>query len=149
MLRHAMVIIVTGTPATGKTTFAKQLAKEKGYAYMDLGEFAVMHGFAVEEDKKRKTIVIDHEKLVKHLVNELDRDTKIVIDGHFSHELPPSIVEHCYVTKTKLPALKKRLETRKYSKEKVQENIEAEIFDTCHQEATAKGHTITVVWTDA
>jgi adenylate kinase len=144
-----MVIIVTGTPGTGKTTFAKSLAKERGYAYMDLGEFAVLHGFAVQEDKKRKTIVIDHERLAQHLESELDRDTKMVIDGHFSHELPPTIVEHCYVTKAKLPELKKRLEARKYSEQKVQENIQAEIFDTCHEEAKQKGHTVTVVWTDA
>jgi adenylate kinase len=144
-----MVIIVTGTPGTGKTTFAKKLAKERGYAYMDLGEYAIMHGFAVEFDKKRNTAVIDHEKLVKKLVDEFDRDTKIVIDGHFSHELPAALVEACYVTKAKLPELKRRLQERKYSEAKVQENLEAEIFDTCAQEAAENGHTVTVVWTDA
>ena len=51
------------------------------------------------------------------------------------------------MTKTKLPALKKRLEARKYSEQKVRENLDAEIFDVCQQEALENGHKPIVVWT--
>jgi adenylate kinase len=142
-----MVVIVTGTPGTGKTTFAKKLAQDLKYAYMDLKEYAIRENLIVEVDKKRDTLVVDEIKLVQKLCEELDKHTPIVIDSHFSHELPSAVVEKCYVMKTQLATLKKRLEERGYSKKKVEENVQAEIFDTCHQEAIEKGHNIELVWT--
>lgn len=142
-----MVIIVTGTPGTGKTTFAKELAQKLSYAYIDLNEFAVREGCIIERDDERDALVVDEEKLVQKIIDGFERDTPAVIDGHFSHELPADAVEKCYVTKAQLPELRKRLEARDYSKEKVQENLECEIFDICHEEAKHKGHIIEIVWT--
>jgi adenylate kinase len=79
-------------------------------------------------------------------VEGFDRDTPIVIDGHFSHEVPPASAEKCYVTKAQLPELRKRLEARGYSAQKVKENLECEIFDVCYQEAKEKGHVIEIIW---
>ena len=31
-----MIIIISGTPGTGKTTFAKKIAKEKNLEYIDV-----------------------------------------------------------------------------------------------------------------
>jgi adenylate kinase len=142
-----MVIIVTGTPGTGKTTFARKLAAERGYAYIDLNNFALAEDCVVEHDEQRDALVIDEEKLVERVVNSFERGTKVVLDGHFSHEIPPAIVEKCYVTKTPLPELRKRLEARAYTQQKVQENLECEIFDLCHEEAKENGHDVEIVWT--
>ena len=46
-----------------------------------------------------------------------------------------------------LKTLKKRLEKRGYSKEKVRENLDAEIFDTCRIEALEAGHNVEVIYT--
>ena len=35
-----MIIIVTGTPGTGKTTLSKLLAEKKGFEYLDLNDFS-------------------------------------------------------------------------------------------------------------
>jgi broad-specificity NMP kinase len=46
-----------------------------------------------------------------------------------------------------LKKLKKRLEKRNYSKSKIRENLDAEIFDVCLVEAKEKGHKIKVIET--
>lgn len=141
-----MVIIVTGTPGAGKTTFAKQLAEKLNYGYIDLNEFAVRENCILERDEERDALVVDEEKLVQKIVDGFEKDTPVVIDGHFSHEVPPKTVEKCYVVKAQLPELRKRLEARGYTQQKVQENLECEIFDVCHQEAKEKGHTVEIIW---
>ena len=41
--------------------------------------------------------------------------------------------------------MKKRLELRKYNKNKIRENLNAEIFDLCHIEALENKHKVIVV----
>lgn len=144
------VIVVSGTPGTGKTTYSKRLAKDKKYKYMDVN--LVVDKFRLSEglDKKRDTKLIDTEKLNKVLTDiikeEREKRTKgIVIDSHLSHYLPKEYVNLCVITKCDLRILKNRLEKRGYSKGKVRENLDAEIFDTCRTEALEQGHKVKVV----
>ena len=69
----------------------------------------------------------------------------IIIDSHLSHYLPKKYVDLCVITKCSLKTLEKRLKKKKYSKEKIKENLECEIFDVCLNEAKEAGHKILVV----
>ncbi|MFP4112281.1 MAG: AAA family ATPase [Candidatus Woesearchaeota archaeon] len=138
-----MIIAVTGTPGTGKTTLAKKLAKRLGYKLFDVNKFldenkSAISGFDYNRDSK----IIDVNKLtkdIKRFIKENDiRD--IVIDSHMSHILPKNIVDLVIVARTNLKVLKKRLEKRKYSKEKVRENLDSEIFEICLNETIEKKH---------
>ena len=143
-----MIIIISGTPGTGKTTFAKKIAKEKNLEYIDVKKIIEENNLSEGFDKKRNTKIIDVEKLNKILLKLISEKKNIVIDSHMSHYLPSDVVDICYITKCSLPILKKRLEERNYSEEKIRENLDAEIFDTCRIEALEKGHKIKVVKTD-
>ncbi|MBW3012013.1 adenylate kinase family protein [Candidatus Woesearchaeota archaeon] len=145
-------IVVTGTPCTGKTTYAKRLAREKGYLYVDVNN--VISGYKLSEgyDMKRKSKIVDTKKLAKALIDvikkaKLDKEKGIVIDSHLSHYLPKKYADLCIVTRCDLKVLKKRLEKRGYSKQKVQENLEAEIFGVCLEEAKQLGHKVKVIYT--
>ena len=82
----------------------------------------------------------------KILIEIIEKSKKdLVIDSHLSHYLPKKYVDLCVVTKCDLKVLKKRLEKRKYSKEKIRENLDVEIFDICLNEAKEKGHKVKVV----
>ena len=142
-----MAFIVTGTPGTGKTTFAKKLAKEKRYEYIDLNELARMADAIEGKDPNRDAFIVNEKKLMKALSAAIKKNPRVVVDGHFSHELSPKLVEKCYVTKCDLKELKKRLEARGYSAAKVKENLDAEIFDTCRIEALEAGHDVEIVQT--
>lgn len=69
----------------------------------------------------------------------------IIIDSHLSHYLPRKYVDLCIVTKCDIDELNKRLKKRKYPKNKIQENIQAEIFDICHNEAIKQKQKVIVI----
>jgi len=143
-----MIIIITGTPGTGKTRLAKKLAKQKNYEYVDVNKLIDEKNISEGYDKKRKSKIIDIKKLNKELIKIIKKDKNLVIDSHLSHYLPAKSVDICIVTKCGLKTLEKRLKKRRYSKEKIRENLDAEIFDTCRVEAEELEHKVKVVWTD-
>ena len=147
------VIIVTGTPGTGKTRLAKAIAKAKHYDYVDVNKVIASKKLSEGYDKKRKTKIINVSKLTAALLTIIASAKKqgrkgIVIDSHLSHYLPKSAVDQCLVTRSELKTLQQRLKKRGYGKAKIRENIDAEIFEVCLQEAQEQRHKISVVYTD-
>ena len=144
-------VIVTGTPGTGKTTIAKKLAKSLGYHYIDVNKLISKNKLSEGYDKKRKTRVVDTQKLNRFLIeciNQLKTNKRIkglVIDSHFSHYMPKKYVNLVIVTKCDINELNKRLKKRKYSKNKIRENLQAEIFDVCRNEALLGKHKVSVI----
>jgi len=140
------VYIVSGCVGTGKTTFAKKLAKEKKAEYINVKDLIKKYNLSSEYDKKRKCYVIVINKLIK-VLNKIIKESKksLVIDSHLSHYLNPKNVDRCYITKCDIKELRKRLKKRKYSKDKIEENVEAEIMDVCYNEALEKGHRVEIV----
>ena len=146
------VIAITGTPGTGKTTLGRKMAREKGCKYVDVTKLVKENKLYDSYDRKKKAYDVDVKKLnrflIKMILSETQKKTKcLLIDSHMSHYLPSRYVDLCIVTKTDLKTLKKRLEKRGYSKSKVRENMDAEIFDVCLQEAKEEGHKIRVLKT--
>jgi adenylate kinase len=140
-----MIIAITGTPATGKSTLAKKLAKKLKYQLLDVNEFLKTNETAISGyDRERDSLIIDTNKLNKDIQEYIKENgwKFVVIDSHLSHELPKSFVDLVVVTRCDLKVLKKRLEERKYSDNKVKENMDAETFDICKTEAQENGHNI-------
>ncbi|QQG38679.1 MAG: adenylate kinase family protein [Candidatus Woesearchaeota archaeon] len=143
------VIIITGSVGTGKTTIAKKLAKRLKFKYLDVNKLISKYKLAEGYDRKRKTKIVDEEKLSKKLMQIIKSSkNSLVIDSHLSHFLPKEYVDLCIVTKCNIKTLKKRLKKRKYSEEKIQENLQAEIFDIILIEAKENNHNIYVIETD-
>ncbi len=187
------VLIVTGSPGTGKTTLSAKLAKKLGFYYIDANKVIKKYNISEGYDRKRKTKIINVNKLNKALIKEIGNYKKliqknkktinkismkkynekihsnkskliknkkfqkninnkikrikkgIIIDSHLSHYLPRRYVDLCIVTKCGLKELKKRLKKRKYSENKVRENLDAEIFDVCLNEAKENKHDVIVI----
>ncbi|MFH1642643.1 MAG: adenylate kinase family protein [Nanoarchaeota archaeon] len=139
-------IIITGSVGTGKTTLAKRMSKEKNYEYVDVNKIITENKLSSGYDNKRKCKIIDINKLNKVLIDKIKNSRRsLIIDSHLSHYLPDKYVDLCIVTKCGLKELKKRLEKRKYSKAKIKENLECEIFDVCLNEAKENGHKVKVI----
>ncbi|MEK6916468.1 MAG: AAA family ATPase [Nanoarchaeota archaeon] len=141
------VIIVTGTPGTGKTTAAKKIAKQKNLKYIDVNKLIEEKKLFESIDLDRGSKIVDTDKLNKVLIDIIKDNKGVVIDSHLSHYLPKKYVDKCIVTKCSLEELKKRLQKRGYKEVKIRENLDAEIFDVCRIEALEAGHNVEVIYT--
>jgi adenylate kinase len=124
-----MKISITGTPGTGKTTLSKKLAKKLGYRLIDLNKVIKKEKLYSGYDKKMKSYIVSVPKLQKHFKKIHDNT---VIDSHLSHFLPSNLV---IVLRCKPEILRNRLKKKKWSKQKIQENVEAEFINIISEEA--------------
>lgn len=121
-----MLVALSGTPGTGKSTVSALLRKE-GYYIIELNELAINQGFITGVDKERDSKVIDINKLNDYIEKYYRKNSLIFIEGHTSHLLKAAdkvILLRCHPNK-----LKTRLEKKGWKKIKTNENIEAEIID--------------------
>ncbi|MBI2652299.1 AAA family ATPase [Candidatus Woesearchaeota archaeon] len=68
----------------------------------------------------------------------------IIIDSHLSHYLPRKYVDFCIVAKCNIQELNRRLKKKKFHQNKIKENLQAEIFDICYNEAIERNHKVIV-----
>lgn len=125
-----MIIAVTGTPGTGKTSVSSKLAELLGYRYVDVNEFAERADVETEVDEERGTVAVDVDSLVDALEREVGDDA--VLDGHLSHHFPADLT---VVLRCEPSELEGRLGEKGWDEDKIDENVEAEVLDLILQEA--------------
>ncbi len=140
------IIIVTGTPGTGKTNVAKFIARKLNAGYVDINDLIKKQKIYFSYDRKLKTYLVNPKRLIP-VLRKIIKESKsnLVIDGHLSHYLSKKDATLCIVTKCNLKVLEKRLKKRKYSKEKIRENLDSERFDVCLVDAAAGKHMIRII----
>ena len=110
------IIIVTGTPCTGKTTIAKKIASLLKFKYIDVNRLIKTNKIHDKYDKKSDSLIVDIKKLNRILETLIKKSKQnLIIDSHLSHYLPNKIINLCIVTKCDIKILKKRLKKRKYN----------------------------------
>ncbi len=128
-----MLIAVSGTPGTGKTTVAKWLARKLGLQYVSLNDYARKHGMVVGRDEKRKADEVDVDRLRKVKFEDA------VLEGHFSHEL---LADVKIVLRLHPSKLEERLEEKGWGAEKIRENCEAEAMGIIAEEAGPEAYEV-------
>lgn len=121
-----MIIALTGTPGTGKTSVAEVL-KNKGFEIVDLNKVACDNNFIIGKDIKRDSNIVDIEKINKYILENYSGKDIVFIEGHLSHLLKN--VEKIVILRCHPKFLKKNLSKKKWNEDKIKENIEAEILD--------------------
>ena len=130
------VILVGGSPGTGKTKVSKILGSKLSVEVISLGELADESGCITAEDKARSTGIINEDCLVDALLKLTeDKSKRIVIEGHYIDLVPSTSVKWVFILRTHPEKLKGRLSERNYSTEKVTENVEAEVMGVCQMDA--------------
>ncbi len=138
-------VIVSGSVGTGKTVVAKKLAKLLKADYINITELVKKNKLG-KYNKKYDSYEVDIKKLNNFLIKFIKKLKKnLIIDGHLSHYLPRKYVDLCIICKCDIKKLKKRLEKRNYSRKKVRENLDVEIFDSILEEAKDRKHKIIVI----
>jgi adenylate kinase len=121
-----MRVALSGTPGTGKSAVATQLQKN-GYRIIRLHELARETMCIDGIDKKRHSELIDMDKLHKYIKKHFTTNDLVFFEGHIAHlfrTMEKVIILRCHPIE-----LKKRLLKKKWTKKKIQENIDAETID--------------------
>ena len=121
-----MIIALTGTPGTGKTSVSNILYK-KGYEIVDLNKVACEKNFLLGKDEKRESNIVDIDRFNKYVTENFKRKEIIFIEGHLSHLLKS--VDKVIVLRCHPKKLKRNLSKKGWDKKKIKENVEAEILD--------------------
>ncbi|XP_018312851.1 adenylate kinase isoenzyme 6 isoform X2 [Mycetomoellerius zeteki] len=112
MRRNAPNILICGTPGVGKSATAHMLMEKAKLNWLDISKVAIETGCVSEYDEELQCSVLDEEALVD-LVENFMREGGQIVDYHSADLFP----------------------ARGYSKKKLENNIEAEIFEIVIQEA--------------
>ena len=115
-----MMCGITGTPGTGKSMVADELAR-RGHTLVHITD--IVQPYVIGDDDERDTQVID----VDRLVDEFEPVDGFV-EGHFAHLLP---CDRIVVLRCRPDELKQRLAKRSYDERKIRENMDAEALDVC------------------
>ena len=124
-----MLVCISGTPGTGKSSVGRALAKLTGFNLIEANDFARSHSLITGRDKKRKSLIVDTDGL-KQESSKLKGD--YILTGHVSHFAKCGI---CIILRANPDVLEARLQKRRWNREKIAENVEAEILDVCLKEA--------------
>ncbi|MEA1985076.1 MAG: adenylate kinase family protein [Euryarchaeota archaeon] len=121
-----MLIGLTGTPGTGKTSVSRRLEDECGYRVIHLNDLIKEEHLYSEIDEIRGSVIADMDRVVDR-ISELvdDPDEVVILDSHLSHHVADTVI----VLRTAPDELKRRLALRGYNEDKIGENVEAECLD--------------------
>jgi len=121
-----MHIALTGTPGIGKTSVSAVL-RQKGFEVVDINNVTVENNFFVGVDKERDSKIADVDKIDDYIKKHYSKEDMVFFDSHLSHLLKS--VERVIVFRCHPDNLAKRLSSKRWKKEKIKENIEAEMLD--------------------
>lgn len=133
-MRTAPNIIITGTPGVGKTTHCELLAKSTGLNHLSINQVVKEKECQDGYDEELKTSIVDEDKLLDSIEDEVKKGGNI-IDWHACDLFPESWIDLVVVLRARTETLYDRLQARKYTQKKLDENMDAEIMEVVLQEA--------------
>jgi len=142
-----MIIALTGTPGTGKTTVCEIIKEHSQYrtkfSIIDVNKLVLDEKLYNGKDEERDTYEADMDKLEERVKQEIQKRTvgmDIIMEGHLSHLLPADAI---VVLRAHPVALRRRLGKRKkYSFQKVKENANAEALDVILVESVERNKNV-------
>ncbi|MFW5704222.1 MAG: AAA family ATPase [Nanoarchaeota archaeon] len=135
-----MIIAVSGSVGSGKTTFAKELGRKLDFEVIHLNEWA--EKFKIEDIDELQTFDFDLNRLLDKLESFLrdNEDKNFIIESHFAHFIYSDLADVLIILTRDLKDLKKVYEERGYNEKKISDNLEVESFNLCFYEAQEEGY---------
>ena len=112
---------ITGSPGTGKKTIGQELARITGLEFLSISDFAIAREYG---SWRHDDFLVNLRKTR----NAIDTRGKIVSGHLLPYIIPKSKMDFVAVLRCSPRVLAKRYLSRKYSKQKIKENLEAELI---------------------
>jgi len=125
-----MKILITGTPGTGKTTIAKELADRLK--------------LKIITNEELKTLITGKGSFGENIIDEtkinnlLKKEDNYIFDSHMSQNVKNA--DYCFVLTCEQKELLKRMEKKGFEKGKIEKNLEAENMKECYIESLENGY---------
>jgi adenylate kinase len=127
-----MNLLITGTPGTGKTLISKELSKILKMKAINEKDFALKNKLGCFNDENELEIPV--LKIQSKANAFLKKNKNIIFEGHVLCEAKIK-VDAVIVLKVNPEELEMRLEGRKYSPDKIIDNVFCEGIDYCLKHA--------------
>ncbi len=130
-------LVITGNPGVGKHTTALELRKILDFTVIDINDLAIKyHAFL-----QIPNIEIDSNKIANIIESKLGESQRTIIVGHIApYVLKKEWIDLAVVLRKSPYAILSTLENRKYSAEKIRENVASEILGITLYDS------VTVLW---
>ncbi|NHI91129.1 MAG: AAA family ATPase [Candidatus Lokiarchaeota archaeon] len=125
------VIIITGTPGTGKTTLAKLICETTNSKLFEINSIVIQNEFFEDWDEERNVPIVNNEKIFLFFQDYLksSSDEKIIIvEGHYFEFIPEGLIDKIVILRSYPSILKQRLINKNFNDLKINENVQAEIL---------------------
>lgn len=131
-----MNVVICGTPGTGKSTIVEKLKPLlNDFNFVNISEFAIKKNCITVFDETLSSHVLNEEKLFQELEPILNQGKNNVFET--IHPLFENDEVDCvFVCRTNNTILHDRLTARGYSSKKLENNMQAEIFQTIYDEVS-------------
>lgn len=141
-------ILITGTPGTGKTSLAAQVASIlTDYEHVEVSDLIKAKHLHEGWDEEHEAYICDEDKVCDELEEVLAKGA-CVVDFHSCDFFPERWFDLIVVLRADNGVLFDRLAARGYSAQKIEENVEAEIMQVVADEARgAYDEDFLVEWT--
>ncbi|KAK1443850.1 p-loop containing nucleoside triphosphate hydrolase like protein [Babesia gibsoni] len=135
MRKNGVNILVTGTPGVGKTTLCRRIIDDCKLKYLNIAELIKDKNLYSEWDDEMDCNIYDEDKLNNELQRMCLEEGGFLIDFHSTEGIDEDDIDHAVVLTTDIEILCGRLKKRGYNDKKIDNNIEAEIFKVCLEDA--------------
>jgi broad-specificity NMP kinase len=133
-----MILAITGTPGTGKTSVAEKLSEMTGWELVKLNELADKKGLYSGYDEKRDCKVINLPGIKKEISRVKEVGGNLIIESHYAHDISADLV---VVLRANPDEIRKRGKEKGWEHTKTEENVVAEIMEECKIESMEHGRT--------
>ncbi|HEY0196737.1 MAG TPA: adenylate kinase family protein [Methanobacterium sp.] len=134
-----MILFITGTPGTGKTTVSRLLKEQLSFTLVEVNQLVEYEKLYTGYHEEKGYKIVDIPALCLNLndiITNLGDGEDLLVEGHLSHFCNGA--DRVVVLRAHPDTLQNRMQDKGFKEAKIRENIEAEALDICSFEAFQK-----------